>query len=234
MKLYTREWGSGDRTVLLVHGLQSGSRGWWQVGPALAALGYRVVAVDLPGHGKSPRSDLPTPELFAASLLESAPARVDVAIGHSLGAAVLALGVARLRLGRAVYVDPPFGPPGPDLDRRVVEAVFIEKKNQTRESLLRSRPYWSTGAIDIELQTLRDWDVATSLDLVTRFRGERIMPELPVPSLVIRADPSDLVTDELAAELLARGVQVRTVPGSPHTIHFGNFEGFMAALAGWV
>src|SRR2546430_13794665 len=28
---------------------------WWRLGPALADLGYRVLAPELPGHGRSPR-----------------------------------------------------------------------------------------------------------------------------------------------------------------------------------
>jgi pimeloyl-ACP methyl ester carboxylesterase len=40
--------------ALLIHGVTSSSRTWWRVGPALAARGYRVLAVDLRGHGASP------------------------------------------------------------------------------------------------------------------------------------------------------------------------------------
>nr|BFE86321.1 hypothetical protein GCM10020093_089220 [Planobispora longispora] len=55
MRLNTCEWGSGDRVAVLIHGIMASSRCWWRVGPALAERGYRVVAVDLPGHGGSPR-----------------------------------------------------------------------------------------------------------------------------------------------------------------------------------
>lgn len=57
MQLHTREWGTGDRTALLVHGIMSDSRTWRRVGPALAERGYRVLAVDLRGHGRSPRGE---------------------------------------------------------------------------------------------------------------------------------------------------------------------------------
>ena len=41
-------------TVVLVHGVAGWHRTWWRVGPALARAGWRVVAVDLRGHGNSP------------------------------------------------------------------------------------------------------------------------------------------------------------------------------------
>jgi pimeloyl-ACP methyl ester carboxylesterase len=50
-----RSAGGGSAPVaLLIHGVTSSSRTWWRVGPALAARGYRVLAVDLRGHGASP------------------------------------------------------------------------------------------------------------------------------------------------------------------------------------
>lgn len=48
--------------VLLVHGLGGSSVDWWSVGPSLAAAtGRRVLAVDLPGFGRTPPAGrLPT------------------------------------------------------------------------------------------------------------------------------------------------------------------------------
>ena len=50
------EWGEpADPPLLLVHGVTSSSETFWQVGPTLAAAGRRVIAVDLPGHGRTGR-----------------------------------------------------------------------------------------------------------------------------------------------------------------------------------
>ena len=47
-------WGDpAARPLLLIHGVTSSAATWWRVGPALAASGRRVVAVDLPGHGRT-------------------------------------------------------------------------------------------------------------------------------------------------------------------------------------
>jgi len=48
------EWGDpADPPVLLVHGVTSNAETFWRVGPAVAAGGWHVVAVDLPGHGRT-------------------------------------------------------------------------------------------------------------------------------------------------------------------------------------
>ena len=47
-------WGDpGARPLLLIHGVTSSAAIWWRVGPALAATGRRVVAVDQAGHGRT-------------------------------------------------------------------------------------------------------------------------------------------------------------------------------------
>src|SRR2546423_14922848 len=105
MKLHVQEWGSGDRVAVLIHGITSDSSGWHRFGSDLAARGYRVLAPDLRGHGRSPRGDY-SPEAWAEDLLESVPAGPELALGHSLGGLTLAIAVARLRPARAVYEDP--------------------------------------------------------------------------------------------------------------------------------
>lgn len=52
-----REHGSGDRVLVLVHGLLMNHRMYDRLAPAIAARGNRVVCVDLLGHGASDRPD---------------------------------------------------------------------------------------------------------------------------------------------------------------------------------
>jgi pimeloyl-ACP methyl ester carboxylesterase len=47
--------GAAAPLALLIHGVTSSSRTWWRVAPVLVRRGYRVLAVDLRGHGESPR-----------------------------------------------------------------------------------------------------------------------------------------------------------------------------------
>ena len=96
MQLFTREWGTGDRVAVLVHGLFSSSRTWHRLGPALADEGYRVVAVDLAGHGQSPRLENYSLAGLVRSIADSVPLRPELAIGHSLGGLTLSRLIRRL------------------------------------------------------------------------------------------------------------------------------------------
>ncbi|HEX8862617.1 MAG TPA: alpha/beta fold hydrolase [Actinomycetes bacterium] len=153
VRLATRSWDGNDNgelvasaaaagpLALLVHGVTSSSRTWWRLAPELVRRGYRVLALDLRGHGASPPVD---DELVLGDLTadvvetlgalglgrpgaapgpveprrsaggDQGPA-IDLLIGHSLGALV-ALDLLATVPGaarRLVLEDPP-GPTGID------------------------------------------------------------------------------------------------------------------------
>ncbi|MEU8777208.1 alpha/beta hydrolase [Streptomyces sp. NPDC048606] len=231
MQLHTESWGEGDRLAVLIHGIMSDHRTWRRVGPALADLGYRVLAVDLRGHGASGRGAY-TPAHYADDLVETLPAGADLAIGHSLGGLTLALAVERLRPARAVFSDPAWNLslPGLDFD----PSLFSQFKRAGREQVRLLNPRWEEADVDIELATLALWDEATAPALAPLV-DQDLLPAAPVvPSLVQLADPSFLISPERAALLRERGFEVRSVAGAGHTIHRDDFDGFMAALEGWI
>jgi pimeloyl-ACP methyl ester carboxylesterase len=49
------EYGSGDRPLVLIHGLLMNRRMFDRLGPAMAERGNRVITIDLLGHGRSDR-----------------------------------------------------------------------------------------------------------------------------------------------------------------------------------
>ena len=55
-RIHYRELGSGDQTVVLVHGFGASLESWRGVHQALARR-FRVIALDLPGFGLSGRPD---------------------------------------------------------------------------------------------------------------------------------------------------------------------------------
>lgn len=235
MLLNTRTWGSGDRVALLVHGIMSDHRTWRRVGPALAERGYRVVAVDLRGHGGSGRAagaEEYIPERYADDLVETLPVGAELAIGHSLGGLVLAAAVRRLAPRRAVYVDPAWRLPAEVIGLR--GELFARAKSLGRGPVAMLNPRWEEEDLDIEMATRTVWDERSAHGLADSV-AERLWPAEPVvPSLVALADPSFLVSPEDARLLKERGFEVRTVVGAGHTIHRDDFDGFMAALEGWI
>src|SRR6201999_2450165 len=80
--------------VICIPGLTRNSRDFEDVAPVIAALGRRVLAVDLRGRGRSDRSADPktyTPRTYAddmTALLASIGARQAIFIGTSLGGLV--------------------------------------------------------------------------------------------------------------------------------------------------
>jgi pimeloyl-ACP methyl ester carboxylesterase len=90
--LQVYEWGDGPRTVVILHGWGSHAPRFAPLAEALVADGWRVLAPDAPGHGKSPGRISSLPQfitaLGAVSLRFGA---VDAVIGHSLGALAIAL-----------------------------------------------------------------------------------------------------------------------------------------------
>jgi pimeloyl-ACP methyl ester carboxylesterase len=229
MRLYVHEWGDGDRTALLVHGITSDSGSWWQVGPELAARGYHVYAPHLRGHGHSGRGPYSV-ETWADDLAESVPAEPELAIGHSLGGLVLAAALDRLRPRRVVYEDPAWFPP--TTGRAETAQRFRVQTGWTLADIQAAFPRWEPAACEAKLAALGRWDAATT-EFVTEFDG--IEPKPPTsPALLMLADPSTLIVPEKAAELRRAGFGVRVVPGAGHVIHNDDITGFFAALDGWV
>ncbi len=232
MRLTTHEWGAGKRIALLVHGIMSDHRSWRRVGPALADRGYRAIAVDLRGHGVSPRAEAYSPQLFADDLADTLPAGADLAIGHSLGALGLSLAVDRLRPRRAVYSDPAWS--SVDAARALDPSFFTQFAQLRREQIAFLNPRWEADDLDVELATLALWDPMSADFLGGRPLTGFLPGHAAVPSLVQLADNSTLIGPADAALLTGRGFEVRTVEGAGHCIHRDDFDGFLKSLEGWI
>jgi pimeloyl-ACP methyl ester carboxylesterase len=88
------EYGSGDRPVVLIHGLLMNRHMFERLGPALADRGHRVIAIDLLGHGRSDRPEdlqrysMPLFAYQVNALLDHLGVETAVVGGTSLGANV--------------------------------------------------------------------------------------------------------------------------------------------------
>jgi pimeloyl-ACP methyl ester carboxylesterase len=74
---YTRWGNEGDARIMLVHGWTGNNELFREFRPMLAERGFDVVALDLRGHGQSPKPKVDyTPETFSSDIL---------ALAHTLG-----------------------------------------------------------------------------------------------------------------------------------------------------
>jgi pimeloyl-ACP methyl ester carboxylesterase len=111
------EWGDpSDPTILLLHATGFHARCWDRVIEALPD-GYRIIAVDHLGHGRSAKPDSlfdwTRPAHALAVLIEGLSLHFRIAAGHSMGGHCLVQLASRMpeRFERLVLIDPVLFPP---------------------------------------------------------------------------------------------------------------------------
>ena len=264
-RLASRAWGGagegardGRPVALLVHGITSSSRTWWRVGPALAERGFAVLAVDLRGHGSSPRAEHGLgPAQLAADVAETVAAElgpaaadaepaVDLLVGHSLGAVVaLALLAERPRYARRLLLE---DPPGPRSIDRGELATGIEhdadrarrEPAALRADLERDNPSWPPGEAEQRVADMLECDAGTlaaavrsglAFDLAAQAAG------VEQPVLLVLADEaagSSLLGEDRTAlvEAVRNGV-TRVLPAG-HSVHREVLPAYLAAVDEWL
>jgi pimeloyl-ACP methyl ester carboxylesterase len=229
-------WGDPtDRPLVLVHGITASARVWWRVGPALAATGRRVVAVDQAGHGLT--GHWQGHHRFRDNAADVAAwiraAGLDVPevqiVGHSWGGmTAAALPLNGIRPATLVLLDPPAIP------HALISLMTSDPSEMPNRDLVANRhrltaqnPDWSAedvlakaeGLTQVDIEAARgvllengDWDggLADLQDPATD----------GIPTWLIRGDPTagglvpDLVVPEFAARIGAD--HILTLAGAPH------------------
>lgn len=212
MRLAIHEFGSGDRTAAVIHGISGSGLLWQDFSERLSRrYGFRVLAVDLRGHGSSARADHYRLHDFSTDLLQSLPQGLDLAIGHSLGGRVLADAAAALRPARAIYLDPALDVDAGVAGRRLmtlrmagpVVARMLSVVDPAVPAPLRRRLRAST----------RRWDRMMALSVARELDAYRIVPMTPpVPSTVVKATKSSLLRRGYLERLADHGWDVREFP----------------------
>ncbi len=121
--VHYRSWGSSATPVIFLSGWGCDTSLWVNQAPVLARH-YRVLLIDLPGHGGSDKPDIPySIDLFVGAVnavVERVQAPRVVAVGHSLGGLV-AYEYARRwpeKIGALIWVDAAFSLPI-DVDQQI-------------------------------------------------------------------------------------------------------------------
>lgn len=102
-------WGHGPQKILLMHGWESRATQMYSIAEPLVAAGFEVIAIDAPLHGKSAGTKA-NPLVFAHTIHTANQALGPFygAIGHSMGAAALAIAKSNgVNLGRYVLISSP-------------------------------------------------------------------------------------------------------------------------------
>jgi pimeloyl-ACP methyl ester carboxylesterase len=235
--------------AVLVHGVTSSSRTWWRVGPALVRRGFRVLAVDLRGHGASPRTaaGLSLADL-AGDVDETVAAEgpAELLVGHSLGALVaLELVGRRPGFARHLVVE---DPPGPSSVDWAALSAGIEADTgraasdpeALRHELEAANPAWLPGEAERRVADLADCDgqaVAGALRGGVAFDLAALLAAADLPTLLLLAEEalgSNLTgLDRKAAVEALRNGTTRVLPAG-HSLHREALDPWLAALDAWL
>ncbi len=231
--------------LLLLHGFMGRGSSWGALGTALARE-FRLVAVDLPGHGRSgsPRDPLRAGVERTAADLAVILARAGCApahvIGYSLGARVaLRLAVAHPEAVRRLVLESPSAGLATEADRRVRRAADADLAARlVREGMESFVDAWErqpvfaslanlppARAARLRTQRLRNRPVGLAASLLGAGQGSMaplydLLPGIRASTLVIAGalDP----VGRARAEAVAAGIPGATleiVAGAGHVPH---------------
>jgi pimeloyl-ACP methyl ester carboxylesterase len=241
LNIHSSSTGAGERTVILVHGWTCDETTWTEQVPVLAKQ-YRVVTLDLPGHGKSdaPKDGKFSMDLFARAV-EAVRVEVNadrvILVGHSMGTPVV---IRYVRLypqhtAALVFVDgllPAGGAAAPNVGAMMAGPGG----RQARESMIRgmfsasTTPAVQTKILDMMLAAPE----ATAVGAMTATfdaGGEMadINEVLKVPAFGLYADRSQMGTRE-AMQARFPNSEYTQIPGTGHFLMLEKPEEFNRLL----
>jgi len=244
------DWGDpAARPLLLIHGVTASNAIWWRVGPALAATGRRVIAVDLPGHGRTGHwtghhrfrdTAVDVATWIRASGLDVPDLQI---VGHSWGAMIAAgLPLAGIRPATLVLLDPPAVP------WAVISQMASDPQEQPYSdietavhALAAANPTWSLNDARAKAEALAQLDVtAARAVLLDNGDWDGGLADLSEPEAsgistwIIRGDPAagSLVPDPVIPGFaaLVGPDHILTLAGAAHSPQRAHPEATTLAL----
>jgi pimeloyl-ACP methyl ester carboxylesterase len=227
--------GAGPKTLVLVHGVNDQAGTWYLVAPLLARH-YRLIIVDLAGHGESEPRTGPISITAILDSLRAVIARENgtpiTLIGNSMGAWISMLytlqdgaRVERLVLESGGGLALPLGVPLMASNR--AEAVTILRAVHGADFAMED---WNIEAlisrsVDSPMRRLMQSDY-------TRHFVDRRLTEIKVPTTIIWGMHDGVVTRPYV-EALHRGIagaSLRVIENAAHIPHLQQPERFVACL----
>ena len=256
--LFYQDWGSGP-PIVLIHGWPLNADMWEYQAVFLASQGFRVVAYDRRGFGRSGQPwqgyDYDTLADDLRALMNKLDLRDATLAGFSMGGGEVVRYLSRHgsdRVAKAVLISAvtPFLLKTPDHENGVDRGVFddiIDGLSRDRPNFLAGfgKKFFGAGLLNFTVTTeilQWSWMMAmqgspkATIDCVrafseTDFRGD--MAALKVPTLIIHGDADTTVPIDVAGREAARLVPhaaFHEYPGAPHGLFFTHKDDLNADL----
>jgi len=242
--IYFKDWGTGP-VVTFSHGWPLSADAWDAQMLFLAQRGYRVIAHDRRGHGRSSQTwtgnNMDTYADDLAELVEKLDLKEITMVGHSTGGGEVARYIGRhgsKRVAKAVLIAsvPPImvkteNNPG-GLPKSVFDDIRAGVRNN-RAQFFRdlSLPFYGYNKPDAKAsEGVRDsfWhqgmqsSIVASYDCIEAFSETDFTEDLRkmnIPTLILQGDADQIVPIEDASILsakLVKGSVLKVIPGAPH------------------
>ena len=242
--IFYKDWGTGQ-PVVFSHGWPLNADAWDDQAYFVASHGYRAIAHDRRGHGRSGQSwdgnDMDTYADDLAGLIEALDLHDVVLVGHSTGGGEVTRYLGRhgtSRVAKAVLVGavPPLmlktdaNPGGTPIEAfDAIREGLLKDRSQFYQDL--SAPFYGANRPGAEVsQALRDWfwvlsmqvEFKAAYDCVKAFSETDMTEDLKkidVPVLIVQGDDDQIVPLDDSGRLSAQIVKDATLkiyPGAPH------------------